>query len=714
MGVNSQELSHLHRFVVSFSKVTRFASSALIPAVFALLASGVGGAATLQPPPDLAAAVAAVQRGDCADQLPALRSLSDRPGPPGARAGYLLAHCLEQTGQLVEAQAGFDTVAGQYPPLAPYARFRAALLAVRADAAADAASRFGDLLAKAPTRPLARRARLPYAEALIKAGRSAEAVKMLRDLLRTSAEDETLAHAWWLLGTAAEGAGDPAQAVQAYTMAWWAIPNNRYAADAADRLKALSGGYLPEPPPDARVERAKRLAALTAASDAEGELVKALHQTPPPRIAAEAWYQLGFVRLSSKGGVYAFEQALRYPENATRALYWLAEAFGAIGRPADAKATWWRVSRERPTSSWAARALYALALSAEGAHAWGEADRILGELARRFPGWWLGDEARWRRGWLRYRLGRYAEAEAVFLAAVQAAPGSARAAEALYWASKAREQVGRDPRALLRQVAQRYPLTFVGQRARLRLAAPPPPRIPAPGPVLARDDRVYPPHEELALLGFAAEAAEEAEVLLDASPTLETRRSVALLRALAGDVPGSVGTAEAVTWTALHGGGTADVELWALAYPRAYWDQVNPIAAAAGVDPYLLLAVMREESRYNPRAVSPAGAVGLMQLMPFTARALAEGEDVTVEKLMQAEISIRYGATYLGGVLKEFGGEVTLALAAYNAGPVAARRWRRFPGNDPDLFIANIPYAETRAYVQRVLETYGIYQWLYP
>lgn len=691
----------------------KFIACTLVIAVLTLLAADGGRAAIVQPPSELAAAVTAIHRGECAGQLAALRSFSEQPGPPGARAGYLLAHCLEQTGQLPEAQAAFDAAAGRYAALAPYAHLRAALLAIRVDATSDAAGRLGDLLAKKPTAPVVRLAQFPYAETLIKISRAADAVKVLHEVLRTAREDEPLARAWWLLGTAAERMGDPAQATHAYVMAWWAIPNTRYAPDAMERLKALSGGYLPEPPPEARLERAKRLASVNA-SEAEGELVKALRQTPPAWIAAEAWYQLGFVRFSSKGAVYAFEQALRYPANGTRALYWLAEALGAIGRPAAAKAIWWRLSREQPKSSWAARSLYSLALSAEAERAWAETDRILVELARRFPGWRLGDEARWRRGWIRYRLGRYADAETTFLAAVRTAPGSERAAEALYWASKAHERLGHDPRALLTQVARQYPLTFVGQRARRRLGAPSPPQSPAPTPQVLRDDRFHVVYEELAALGFDQEAAGEAEAVLDVAPSTEVRRFVATHRANAGDFRGSVAAAEAVVELALHGGAAVDVGLWSLAYPRAYWDSVTATAAAASVDPYLVLAVMREESRYDPQAISPAGAIGLMQLMPFTARALAEGEEVTVQKLTQPDVSIRYGTIYLGGVLKEFRGDVTLALAAYNAGPVVTRRWSRFPRSDPDLFIANIPYAETRAYVQRVLETYGIYRWLYP
>ncbi|MDR5683677.1 MAG: transglycosylase SLT domain-containing protein [Armatimonadota bacterium] len=75
--------------------------------------------------------------------------------------------------------------------------------------------------------------------------------------------------------------------------------------------------------------------------------------------------------------------------------------------------------------------------------------------------------------------------------------------------------------------------------------------------------------------------------------------------------------------------------------------------------------------------------------------------------------AVRLGATYLAGRLADFGGDVALALAAYNAGPGAARRFARFPRGRPDEFVERIPFGETRGYVQRVLESYGIYRWLY-
>jgi soluble lytic murein transglycosylase len=339
------------------------------------------------------------------------------------------------------------------------------------------------------------------------------------------------------------------------------------------------------------------------------------------------------------------------------------------------------------------------------------ADTVFAQIVRRFPETRSGDEARWRRGWIRFRQGNYAEAETIFSRAWAERPSGLRAAASLYWAARSRQRRGADPLPVLEQVARRYPLAHHGQRARERLGLPPPPRLPAPEGRPLPADRFVSVHEELGALGFHREAAEEATAKLEAGRSRELLRFVAIQRARAGDPRGSVSAAEGAVAGALRGGPPVDVGLWMLAYPRAHWEIVTREAARADVDPLLVLAVMREESRFDATAVSVAGAVGLMQLMPSTARGM--DPTVTPDRLTDPETNIRLGTTYLARRLRDFGGDVVLALAAYNAGAGAARRFAQFRGADTDEFVEGIPFSETRAYVKRVLESYGIYRWLY-
>ena len=155
---------------------------------------------------------------------------------------------------------------------------------------------------------------------------------------------------------------------------------------------------------------------------------------------------------------------------------------------------------------------------------------------------------------------------------------------------------------------------------------------------------------------------------------------------------------------------------WEMLYPFAWRAEVAQAAQRAGVDPLLVAAVVREESSYYPRAVSRAGARGLMQLMPGTAQPMAavrgwsfRGGDLLDEPAANIEL----GASFLAGLLREFG-DPRLALAGYNAGPRRARQWwqaRR--SDDVEVFVEEIPFDETRHYVKRVMLSWEEYRRIY-
>jgi soluble lytic murein transglycosylase-like protein len=154
-----------------------------------------------------------------------------------------------------------------------------------------------------------------------------------------------------------------------------------------------------------------------------------------------------------------------------------------------------------------------------------------------------------------------------------------------------------------------------------------------------------------------------------------------------------------------------------LAYPLAYPSLIEAAAAEYGLSPLLLLALIRQESFFDPSAASPAGALGLTQVMPSTAEGIAPElnvEGFSTSDLLQPEVSIRFGARYLRSQLDSFGGNVYFALAAYNAGPDNASRWSTsVPISDMDLFVELIDFSETRSYVKLVLENYAVYRFLY-
>lgn len=156
-----------------------------------------------------------------------------------------------------------------------------------------------------------------------------------------------------------------------------------------------------------------------------------------------------------------------------------------------------------------------------------------------------------------------------------------------------------------------------------------------------------------------------------------------------------------------------------LEYPLAYWPEVKELAGQVGLDPYLILAVARQESTFRPNLTSHAGASGVMQLMPGTAKWLAKVdpniETEHVDNLESPVNSLRLGTYYLLRMFERSNGNLVDTLASYNGGPGNRDKWRKlFPNYDLDQFVEAIPFEETKNYVQKVLGNYAAYRTLYP
>lgn len=151
-------------------------------------------------------------------------------------------------------------------------------------------------------------------------------------------------------------------------------------------------------------------------------------------------------------------------------------------------------------------------------------------------------------------------------------------------------------------------------------------------------------------------------------------------------------------------------------YPTPYYDEIVMQAEKAGIDPELLLAVAKVESNFRPDAVSPVGAIGIMQLMPDTGAWLAKrnGEEASVEQLYEPAYNIRLGAEYLRFLLDYWDWDLPKAIASYNAGQSKVDLWLTEGVWDGSFDNADdIPYEETRDYLKKVTEVYRQYTRLY-
>ncbi|MBS1256538.1 MAG: Soluble lytic murein transglycosylase [Deltaproteobacteria bacterium] len=157
--------------------------------------------------------------------------------------------------------------------------------------------------------------------------------------------------------------------------------------------------------------------------------------------------------------------------------------------------------------------------------------------------------------------------------------------------------------------------------------------------------------------------------------------------------------------------------LWELAYPRPYWSQLKSYANQAGIDPYFALAIMREESHFDPKALSSSKAMGLMQLMPKTAKYVAKKKKIKLREkddIFNPELNTRLGTLYLGGLSDRFKSELIYTAGSYNAGPHNMIKWiKRWKGKPLDAFVEQIPFNETKNYVKRVYRSYKLYKQIY-
>jgi len=156
---------------------------------------------------------------------------------------------------------------------------------------------------------------------------------------------------------------------------------------------------------------------------------------------------------------------------------------------------------------------------------------------------------------------------------------------------------------------------------------------------------------------------------------------------------------------------------WQILFPRPYWSDLNRYASANGLDPYLVASLIRQESEFNPEAISRADAYGLMQLLPKVGKGLAKELRIrhfSTDDLTKPTLNLQLGTRYFKQMVDEFGGQVEYALAAYNAGSDRVKDWRT-NGTYRDIaeFVESIPFTETREYVQAIMRNANIYRSLY-
>jgi soluble lytic murein transglycosylase len=300
-------------------------------------------------------------------------------------------------------------------------------------------------------------------------------------------------------------------------------------------------------------------------------------------------------------------------------------------------------------------------------------------------------------------------------------PDSETQRAASFWLAYAQDAAGSTAVAAKQwaSIVERFPFSYYGLRAAARIGAPlPAPSLAFPSLTLREAVTAHPDYEAASLLsraGLLPEAAVHARRL---SAAFRRDDAVALLAARASEAAGDHTSASTLMasyfgpYLQRPASGLPD-DFWSLAYPRAYWPEISDAADRHRVDPLLMLGLARQESHFDRTARSPVGAVGLFQVMPYTAVEL-DGSFSTpgsMERLTDASVSAELAAKLIASLQARYDGAEAPTIASYNADKERVQVWwDAAKGLPEELFIDSIPYRETRAYVRQVLANYAMYQ----
>ena len=421
-------------------------------------------------------------------------------------------------------------------------------------------------------------------------------------------------------------------------------------------------------------------------------------------------------------------------ENGARRLYLLMELARSRTDLDEQKRIVAEMESRFPQSPWLADALFDSGNIYLLRREYPTAVEYYGYLAAHFPASKNASAAHWKAGWLSYRQGLYADAARLFDEQIRLYPGASETVSALYWRGRLYETQDHKPElaaANYRTVVRAYQRYFYAQMARERLSAmgnAPAGVQPGAQPQL---DRFQAPPVPPLMESFPADSPHLAKARLLANAGLNDY----IAQEIAADPDSSSWSAlaEAQIYAsygenframralkrALPYAATASIQsiplaYWRILFPEPYWETIKAESAKNNLDPYLVASLIRQESEFNPSAISYANAYGLMQMLPAVGKQLAREEGMKsfeTFQLLDPATNIRLGTRFLRERLDRFGGVTEYALAAYNAGDERVFDWQAGgPYQGMDEFVESIPFTQTREYVESILRNIETYK----
>jgi len=662
------------------------------------------------------------------------------PAPAGAsdqRAATLRAAIADTDVDAKAAAKALDALAESYPLIEDYVLYFDAIAHRKLGQAQPAIRALEALLKNHSDSPVAIPAAAELIDLRLASGDGKKALELAERYKDSKKPAEAVVRIKMAAGQVVAGE-NPEQAAAYYASARRLAPDSRSARLAGDALRRIRLQH-----PELRPKIADELLAEAAylAREArlteQGRLLDRFLQAYPAHGRRHTAVMLRARGIAAqKGKPAAADYLMGMVENTAGAQAKARLVFEAAvfdwnaNLNTDALEKFTTVLRMKTGISEEQRAYYASGRIHEGKRRYNASAKAYREAARG-SNKRLARDAEWRAGWVSYLAGNYGGAAFVFARmATRAGPPDRRPGrphstvptgrdEALYWQARSLERGGARQSAmavykkLLAESPDGFYAYLVEKRKGLRAPQPDPRPIPDVKTALQAD-------VELALDRAAAlhRAGLDRYLSAELDPVLkkETDPQLRLLLPRLAAI-GAYTIAMRKSLELYRRGIVSEAELYPYLYPHAFVDIVSKAVANSPISPFLIYALMRQESAFNPQAVSYARACGLMQLLPSTARSLAKQARVRADSctdLFDPQVNIKLGAAYLAKLGRLFHDDPVLMLAGYNAGENAAARWQvRNAGMDEDEFIEHISYSETRTYVKKVLRNYRNYARLY-
>jgi soluble lytic murein transglycosylase len=652
------------------------------------------------------------------------------PGEAAAAAELSLGHAYMLDRRYADAQGAFRRASASNAVLGDYADFLQAQAAVQGGHPQDAIPLLDHFADRHPGSLFVAQAPTALANAYLASGNANAAVRTLEPL-RTAQSPVDLRYT---LAKAYQASGNAAQASALYRAIYLGDPLSPEAAGARTQLTTLNLALTA----GERKQHADAMFNAKQFVEAETEY-RSLQKTATDlnqsdRDALEIYAAVCDLRLKklSKGDVEHLP--VTGDDSAALKLYMQSELARNEGKLSEHDEIVQQLLTRYPQSRWLEEALYSggnmYLIKQDSANA---AAQYL-SLVQHFPRSTYAPSAHWHAAWLNYRMRNYPEAARLFDEQITSYPAGNEIPGALYWRGRLYEDIEHDFSQALNyynKLNTAYVNSYYAILGRQRIAVIGERAPAAPSPVLASVRVLEDP-------GLTDQLPEndphliKARLLANAALNEYIRPEIQL-----SPTSGQWGAyAEAAIYQSFGENTRAiqamkrsripffslpvnDVPLayWQLVFPRPYWQALESDAKANGLDPYLVASLIRQESEFNPEAVSRANAYGLMQLLPSTGKSIAKKEGdrhFTTSELLDPTTNLHLGTIDLRHSIDRYNGQVEYALAAYNAGDSPVHQWMS-TNNYKDIaeWVESIPYTETREYVQGILRNREVYRAVY-